>query len=180
LLKSVRWLEVFIYQALKTFLDNGFIPNNDFVIVVNDDTSPARPDKAEQIHQVLISARDKAFEQLWDDQHYQQQLAEMGLKASKDLQLVLGLQSPSPENAMLLVSIFSDVDIFLTEVEVFGDDDFYKANLMKGYINLMKSASNVKGLLIFNPFTTDDPLYPQVKLFDDYNKPTLLYYQLLR
>jgi hypothetical protein len=175
-----RYLEVFIYQALKTFLDNGFIPNNDFVIVVNDDTSPARPDKAEQIHQVLISARDKAFEQLWDDQHYQQQSAEMGLKASKDLQLVLGLQSPSPENAMLLVSIFSDVDIFLTEVEVFGDDDFYKANLMKGYINLMKSASNVKGLLIFNPFTTDDPLYPQVKLFDDYNKPTLLYYQLLR
>jgi len=173
-----------MHQALKTFLDNGFVPNNDFVLVVNDDTSPARPDKAEQIHQVLISARDKAFEQLWDDQRYQQQLAARGLKASKDLQLVLVLQMnqpySSPEKATPLVSIFSDVDIFLTEVEVFGDDDFYKANLIKGYINLMKSASNVNGLLIFNPFTTDDPLYPQVKIFDDYNKPNLLYYQLLR
>ncbi|MGB9845833.1 MAG: hypothetical protein ACPLF9_08760, partial [Methanothermobacter tenebrarum] len=178
-----RYLEMFMYQTLKVFIDGGYAPNKDFIIVINDDTSPLIPSKAEKIRQVLISAKENAFNQLWSDERYKEQLLSAGISSFTDLHFLLGLQmnkrETSPERLTQLLETFSDLDLLLTEIVLFGNDDFQKAILIREYIELIKSRSKVRGFLFFSVFS-GDALYPQTSFFDDQSSPNFLYYQLLR
>ncbi len=178
-----RYLEEFIYKTIKVFIDNGLAPNKDFIVVINDDASAPRPAKAEQFYQMLLRMRDNVFDRFWNDKLYQEKLRSAGLSVSTDLPLWMGFQMNTPSSSskqvVHLPGTYLDMKILLTEIDFWTRDWTERATLMKGYIELMKSAPNMMGALIFNPFI-DEPRNPQVPLFDDANRPNVVYYQLLR
>jgi len=176
-----RYLEEFVYRAMKIFMDNGFTPGKDFVVVINDDTSALRPAKAERFHQMLVTIREKVFDRLWNDEHYQNKLQAAGLITSISLPLWVGFQMSDStlDQVEPLSRTYFDMKILLTELDFWTTDLRERTVLMKDYVERAKNLSNVMGILIFNPFV-DEPWNPQMPLFDEANRPNIEYYQLLR
>ena len=197
-----KWVEIYTFKFLSKFIDNGLIPNQDFVIVFNDGNMYNRPKKQDLVFNTLSQARQGAFSRLISDPVMKEKINQMGIIDAGGIQILLGTEThtklgsnqddatfwpaPTDEQLTLLSEKFAPLGgVIMTEVNPFGTPEEKRAFLSR-MTHLLGKLPNFKGMMFWNVIKDSDDgskQYPlsgdRLVLFDEYGSPTSLYYALL-
>jgi hypothetical protein len=198
-----KWVSEYTYSLLSKFIEAGLVPNKDFVVVFNDANLYNRPKKQDLVFNTLSQARQDAFDRLVSDSAMKEKLNQMGINKVEHIQILLGSEThtklnnsedsgwfvpaPTDEQVTAMAEKFAPLGgIIMTEVNPFGTLE-EKEIFLKEKTALLANLPSLRGILLWNIIKDSDdgrPEYPlsgdRLILFDDQNKPTPLYYELLR
>jgi len=191
-----NWITEYFYLAYSTLLNNGLIPNEDFIMAFNEYEMFRDMSKQESVFSALTDAREEAFNRLQANNAYKRQLTTAGILQAKDITLILGLQDPLKyglnENFIDQLAAIAEtteplnVKIVLTEVNPKDGQlslETNEAELLQSLSELLHTNDNFLGVLLWNLFTSleEDPnIGGKLTLFDSQWNPTNLYYSLLK
>jgi hypothetical protein len=175
-----RWMEEYIYLAIKIFSEGG-LNKTDFTIVINVD-NPFNLSRAKDIHEKIVNARHNAFLKLSQDPLTQIWLTSNNIGTPDNIPILLGAQTStneieSDEQIKNLANMYQDLGgIILTEVSIPSDQPYIQQQELEKLLNLLGNEENIRGLLIFNFSAEDNPNAIQTKLFDNEGKPNATFF----
>jgi hypothetical protein len=191
-----NWIAEYFYLGFSTLLNNGLIPNKNFIMAFNEYEMFGDLSKQKLVFSELTRAREEAFMRLQTNDNYRKQLLEAGISSAEDITIVLGLQDPlkygDNENFIKQLSAIADtteplnIEVILTEVNPEDGQlstGISQADFLKALSQLLHTNDNLTGVLLWNLFTTlnEDPnIGGMLPLFDSQGNPTYLYYTLLQ
>jgi hypothetical protein len=185
--------------VLTKFINEGLVPNKDFVLVFNDGNLYDSPYKQDLVYRTLSTARTNAFSRIISDADAKAKLNEIGINGPSDIQILLGAEThtqldgqrndgiriPPPtdvEIASLSAKFESLGGILMTEVNPEGTAE-QQAEFIKRISSLLMNDDSLEGILLWHVFSPDDPsdIWGRQKLgiFDNNGTSTQLYYALL-
>jgi len=179
-----RWMEEYIYLAIKIFSEGG-LNKTDFTIVINVDNS-FNLSRAKDIHEKIVNARHNAFLKLSQDPLTQIWLTSNNIGTPDNIPILLGAQTStneikSDEQIKNLANMYQDLGgIILTEVSIPRAQPYIQQQELEKLLNLLGNEENIRGLLIFNFSAEDNPNAIQTKLFDKGGKPNATFFSLLK
>jgi hypothetical protein len=197
-----QWIEEYVYQILAKFIDDGLIPQKDFILVFNDANMYNRPVKQDLVYKTLSEARTNAFNRLMSESRIKTKLEAMGINQADDIEILLGVQThtqldgkrdngvfvppPSNEEIVNLSKKFEDLGgILMTEINPEGTIE-QQEEFIGRITSLLLDTSYFKGIIFFNIFKSSDDTPDNIfgrtvlEFFDTDGTPTRLYYELLR
>jgi hypothetical protein len=195
-----KWVDEYVFQLLSKFVNDGFVPNKDFVIVFNDADLYNSPNKQDLVFHTLSEARLNAFKRLMVDPNIAQILQQMGINKPEDINILLGVEThanlgqkidngintpaPTKDQIFNLSNKFASLGgILMTEVNPNGTSE-QQGQFLKDIFSSLKGDSNLKGIILWNLFNPNDPndIFTQdrLELFDNSGRPTQLFFALLR
>jgi len=175
-----RWMEEYIYLAIKIFSDGG-LNKTDFAIVINNDRA-FDLNRAKNLHQKMVDARHNAFLKLSQDPSTQSWLTSNNIKEPGDIPILLGAQTSTKEiesddQIEKLADMYKDLGgIILTEVTLSSDKPPIQKQELENLLTLLKNNKCIRGLLIFNFSAEDNPNIIQTKIFDNTGKPNATFF----
>ncbi len=196
-----QWIQEYIYLAITLLINEGLVPNEDFILVFNDANLYNRPHKQDLVYETLSEARSNAFSKLMSDKEMKTNLNEFGINKVDDLEIILGVQThtqldgkrddgffippPSDEEIINLSGKFDDLGgVIMTEVNPEGTAE-QQEEFVKRISSLLPNVPAVKGIIWWNIFKdsndTPDQIFERTVLefFNEEMTPTRLYYALL-
>lgn len=195
-----KWLTEYIFQALDTFIANDLVPNQDFILMINDhDTNPSLT-KQDIMHDQLFLAREEAFVRLMSDPIKSKKLADVSVLKAEDLNILLGFQGhmilgsnvsrgtferePTLKELNALADHFADLGgVIFTEVNPTDGDDSQKREFLAKVASVLASNRNFKGVILWNLFRIEPDdifLTEPLLLFNLNGTPTSLFYEFLK
>jgi len=197
-----QWVEEYVYQILAKFIDDGLIPEKDFILVFNDANMYNRPVKQDLVYKTLSEARTNAFNRLISEPSIKTKLEAMGINQADDVEILLGAEThtqldgkrddgifvppPTDDDIVNLSKKFEGLGgILMTEVNPEGTIE-QQEEFIGRITSLLPETPNFKGIIWWNIFKSSDDTPDNIfgrtvlEFFDTGGKPTRLYYELLR